>query len=53
MYWWGDCIGVVCLYGELLEKIVFKEFCVVYVGLLGWNIELSEEELNLFVDFVL
>ncbi|MGB3619906.1 MAG: Ig-like domain-containing protein [Ketobacter sp.] len=53
MHWRGDRTGAVRLHGESLEKTAFKEFRVAYVGLLGRNTEPSEEELNLFADFVL
>lgn len=53
MHWRGDRTGSVRMHGESLEKTAFKEFSGAFVGLLGRTTEPTEEEMNLFADFVL
>lgn len=53
LYWCGDCFGLNVFWGEILEEQVFEEFNVLFVDLLNCQELLMEQEMDLFVWYVL
>ncbi|MFK7731244.1 MAG: YncE family protein [Pseudomonadales bacterium] len=53
MHWRGDRTGASRTDGETLEEQAFEDFNSAFVGLLGRETELSEEQMDLFARFAL
>ncbi len=53
MHWRGDRTGVSRLAGETLEEQAFEDFNSAFVGLLGRETPLSDEQMDLFARFAL
>ncbi|MGH1472634.1 MAG: YncE family protein [Cellvibrionaceae bacterium] len=53
MHWRGDRTGQSASFGETLEEQAFEDFNVAFVGLLGRESELTENEMDAFAKFAL